>query len=72
MGHINSLVKVVISAQAAICFSFFQEKLDFHEGLCLLLLYPLGQRSGQMINIIFFLKYYIIKTRQGFLWQLTN
>lgn len=27
MGHISSLVKVVISAQAAVCFPFFQEKL---------------------------------------------
>lgn len=72
MGHISSLAKVVISAQPAICFAFFLEKLDFLDGLCLLLLYPLGERSGQMINIIFSLKYCIIKIRQVFLWQLTN
>lgn len=72
MGHINSFTKVVISVQSAICFAFFLEKLDFHNGLYLLLLYPLGERSGQMISIIFSLKYYIIKIGQGFLWQLTN
>jgi len=72
MGHISSLAKVVISTQPALCFAFFLEKLDFPDGLCLLLLYPLGDRSGQMINIISPLKYYIIKIGQGFLWQLTN
>lgn len=66
MGHISSLAKVVISAQPAICFVCFQEKLDFCDGLCLLLLYPLGERSGQMINIIFSLKHYIIKIGQVF------
>lgn len=68
MGHISSLAKVVISAQPAICFAFFLEKLDFLDGLCLLLQFPLGERSGQMINIIFSLKYFIIKIRQFFFY----